>query len=75
LTVGGLAGPLANVASLVVDTDATCLSGRPVSHAVHADGPATISLSDGRTITFAGEGDHAGEMGVVANARTGLHVP
>ena len=46
-----LEGALGNVAALTVDTRRTCLAGS-FSFRITSDGPATIHLSDGRTITL-----------------------
>ncbi|MFP5220574.1 MAG: hypothetical protein ACLGIG_12760 [Actinomycetes bacterium] len=58
----GLTGSLANVASLVVDAERTCLAGEDVPYALTTDGPATLTLSDGRVLSFAGAGDHTGVL-------------
>jgi len=47
-----LEGSLANVASLQVDADATCLKGKPVSYKITSDGPAQLRLSDGRSLSL-----------------------
>jgi hypothetical protein len=43
-----------NVRSLQVDTDATCLAGKPIAYELETDGPLTPVTSDGRTLELAG---------------------
>ena len=57
-----LEGSLKNVASLSVDAHATCLEGADVAYKIVSDGPATVGLSDGRTLSFAGAGTHSGAL-------------
>lgn len=47
-----LKGSLGNVASLVLDADATCLKGKAVSYTLTSDGPVQLRLSDGRSLTL-----------------------
>ncbi len=57
-----LEGSLKNVASLTVDSRATCLDGVDVAYKIVTDGPATLTLSDGRELSFAGAGTHSGTL-------------
>ncbi|QHS09336.1 alpha/beta hydrolase [Sinimarinibacterium sp. NLF-5-8] len=51
-----LEGTLANVQSLTLDADATCLRGQAIAYRIQSDAPARISLSDGRALDLlAGE--------------------
>jgi pimeloyl-ACP methyl ester carboxylesterase len=49
-----LTGKLTNLASATIDAKATCLEGGPVAYDVTTDGPATLKLSDGRTLSLPG---------------------
>jgi dienelactone hydrolase len=57
-----LSGSLTNVASLTINTAVSCLVGGPVDYSIHTDGAVEIALSDGRHISIAGAGDHAGTV-------------
>jgi dienelactone hydrolase len=57
-----LEGTLRNVASLTVDSTATCLAAGALSYKLTTDGPATLRLSDGRTLAITGAGTHAGTL-------------
>jgi pimeloyl-ACP methyl ester carboxylesterase len=57
-----LTGSLGNVASLVVDARATCLSGRTLAYDVMTDGPATIRLTDGRLLKLDSSGRQRGSL-------------
>lgn len=63
-----LTGTLVNVASLRVDAARTCLAGRDVEYAVSTDGPATVTLSDGRVLAVPGAGDFTGVLPVAGRA-------
>jgi predicted esterase len=64
-----LEGKLSNVASLTVDTGATCLTGKAVDFSVETDGPATLTLSDGRTLVFGAAGKHTGTLAAPKRGR------
>ena len=49
-----LTGTLTNVASATIDARDTCLAGEAVAYDVTTDGPATLRLSDGRTVQLTG---------------------
>ena len=49
-----LTGRLTNLASATIDAKATCLAGQPVAYDITSDGPATLKLSDGRTLQVNG---------------------
>jgi pimeloyl-ACP methyl ester carboxylesterase len=49
-----LTGTLTNVASATIDARRTCLRGKTVAYDITSDGPATLTLSDGRKITLSG---------------------
>ena len=53
---------LANAASFTVDVGDACLSPAAVSYTVTTDGPATVALSDGRTLVLSDAGTHEGEI-------------
>jgi dienelactone hydrolase len=55
-------GTLKNVASLSIDTRATCLGDGPVAYKITTDGPATLTLSDGRAVRLPGAGTHAATL-------------
>ncbi|MEA2466573.1 MAG: hypothetical protein QOJ57_699 [Thermoleophilaceae bacterium] len=55
-------GTLKNVSSLRIDAKATCLRGKTVSYRIETDGPATVAFSDGRSLGFAGAGEHRGTL-------------
>ena len=57
-----LEGSLKNVSSLTVDAGATCLGDGALSYKITTDGPATLTLSDGRTVAFDGAGTHSGTL-------------
>lgn len=63
-----LEGSLVNVASLKVDVADTCLAGRALSYKLTTDGPLTLVLSDGRTISLAAAGDHSGTLAAGAGS-------
>ena len=48
-----LSGTLTKVASLRIDARRTCLVGKNVQYDIKTDGPATLTLSDGRTVQLA----------------------
>ncbi|MEK6789772.1 MAG: prolyl oligopeptidase family serine peptidase [Pseudomonadota bacterium] len=48
-----LEGSLANLKSLSIDAAQTCLAGKPVHYRLSSDGPVTLRLSDGRSVTLA----------------------
>ena len=53
-----LTGTLRQVRRLTVDADRACLAGKPLTYDIDSDVPATIELTDGRTIRIpAGGGD------------------
>jgi predicted esterase len=64
-----LEGTLSNVASLTVDTGPTCLKGKTLTYAITTDGPATITLSDGRTLSFDTPGKHTGTVAAATKGR------
>jgi dienelactone hydrolase len=66
-----LEGTLTNVASLRVDSAATCLDGRALSYKITTDGPATVALSDGRTLRFGDKGTHSGSLAAPALGAVG----
>jgi hypothetical protein len=47
-----LTGKLTNLASATIDARETCLEGGPVAYDITTDGPATLKLSDGRTLSL-----------------------
>jgi hypothetical protein len=55
-----LEGTLANVNRLRVDVRRTCLTGA-VEYAIESDGPATLTLSDGRVLALVA-GDNTGTV-------------
>ncbi|MEA2495123.1 MAG: hypothetical protein QOJ29_3034 [Thermoleophilaceae bacterium] len=57
-----LEGKLSNVASLTVDATATCLANKPISYDITTDGPATVKVNDGRSLTFDAAGPHKGTL-------------
>lgn len=57
-----LTGSLRNVASVEVDAVRTCLDGGSFDYEITTDGPAKLTLSDGRVLTFAGAGTHRGSV-------------
>ncbi|MCC2657926.1 MAG: hypothetical protein K0Q76_3034 [Panacagrimonas sp.] len=56
-----LEGTLRNVASVTVDADATCFSGKAVHYTIDSDGPVTLRLSDGRSRDLPG-GSSTGDL-------------
>ena len=58
--VARLEGTLANVRQLRVDVRRTCLTGA-FAYAIHSDGPATLTLSDGRVLALVA-GDNTGTL-------------
>jgi dienelactone hydrolase len=58
-----LSGSLTNVRSVRIDTDATCLQHKTIHLRIKTDGPTTLTLSDGRTITWRGAGLHDETLG------------
>ena len=60
-----LEGTLANVASLNVDTARACLGEGALDYKLETDGPATIRLSDGRSIELPRAGKHEGSIAAV----------
>ena len=61
-----LSGSLANVRSLVVDLEATCLTGA-FEYAITADRPGVLRFTDGRRLELA-EGDNTGTLAVAGAA-------
>ncbi|HEX8066653.1 MAG TPA: prolyl oligopeptidase family serine peptidase [Thermoleophilaceae bacterium] len=57
-----LTGKLTGVASATIDAKRTCLAGKAVAYDLTSDGPATLRLSDGRTIQL-GDGRAQGTLG------------
>src|SRR5882757_794594 len=57
-----LTGTLTNVASLTVDSTATCLRDTAISYDITTDGTATVTFSDGRTVHLSGAGEHTGTV-------------
>jgi len=57
-----LEGTLKNVASLSVDSGATCLDDGPVAYKVTTDGPTTLTLSDGRSVDLPAAGTFSGTL-------------
>ena len=57
-----LTGTLTNVASLVVDAAATCLTGKDVAYSLTTSGPATLRLTDGRVLALPAAGVHEGVL-------------
>lgn len=55
-----MTGTLANVASLAIDVDQTCLTGA-FDYTITSDGPARVRLSDGRTIDLVA-GENTGRL-------------
>ena len=49
-----LTGTLTNVASATIAAGRACLNGRTVAYDITSDGPATLTLSDGRKIVLPG---------------------
>ena len=58
--VARLEGTLANVSQLRVDVRRTCLTGA-FAYAIRSDGPATLTLSDGRVLALVA-GDNIGTL-------------
>lgn len=61
---------LANVSSLTVDVDGACIDEGEVAYHVVTDGPATVALSDGRTITVDEAGTHDGSLAAAGASGT-----
>jgi dienelactone hydrolase len=57
-----LEGTLSNVASLKIDARRACLRGKAVSYRITTDGPASVTFGDGRSLAFAGAGEHRGVL-------------
>jgi hypothetical protein len=57
-----LSGTLDNVASLTIDTAASCLAYRPIAYRITSDQPVAVSFSDGRTLRLTGVGEHSGTV-------------
>jgi hypothetical protein len=57
-----LDGTLSNVASLKIDTRATCLRGKSFGYRITTDGPASVAFADGRSLSFAAAGEHRGTL-------------
>jgi hypothetical protein len=55
-------GTLANVSSLRIDTEPTCLTPAPLAYDLTTDGPATLAFSDGRVLTLPVAGQFAGVL-------------
>jgi dienelactone hydrolase len=51
---------LHNISSATIDARAICLTGQGFSYDITTDGNATLTFSDGRTVTLAGAGRHLG---------------
>lgn len=47
-----LTGTLENVGSATIDVDDTCLADMPIYYRIESDGDASITFSDGRTLTL-----------------------
>ncbi|MFL5822607.1 MAG: prolyl oligopeptidase family serine peptidase [Solirubrobacteraceae bacterium] len=58
-----LTGTLTNVSALRIAASAACLAGHTFDYDITTDGPATLTLSDGRTLSFSGAGEHQGTLG------------
>ena len=78
-----LEGTLANVRSLTVDAARTCLAGGALAYRLTTDGPATVRLSDGRSIDLPRAGTFEGRVAAptlsakracVSKRRITLHV-
>jgi pimeloyl-ACP methyl ester carboxylesterase len=57
-----LSGSLENVASARIDARQTCLRGSAVAYDITTDGPASLTFSDSRTLSFGGAGRHVGTL-------------
>jgi pimeloyl-ACP methyl ester carboxylesterase len=57
-----LAGTLNNIASLTVDTQATCLATSAIEYDLTTDGTVTVRFTDGRTLVLSGAGEHVGTV-------------
>jgi hypothetical protein len=55
-----LEGALANVGALRIDARRTCLTGA-FAHAISSDGPATLTLSEGRALSLVA-GENTGSL-------------
>jgi pimeloyl-ACP methyl ester carboxylesterase len=49
-----LTGKLTNVGSATIDAKGACFTGQPIAYDITSDGPATLKLSDGRTLSLPG---------------------
>lgn len=58
----GIEGSLTNVTSLTIDVEGACLSEQSVDYELTTDGPVTLTLSDGRTLTLNEAGTHQGSF-------------
>jgi poly(3-hydroxybutyrate) depolymerase len=58
-----LTGTLTNVSALRIAASQACLAHRAFGYDITTDGPATLTLSDGRTLRFSGSGEHTGTLG------------
>jgi dienelactone hydrolase len=57
-----LTGTLTNVSALRIAASQACLAGHAFDYDITTDGPATLTLSDGRTVSFSGAGEHQGTL-------------
>lgn len=55
-------GTLANLAELTIDVAGACLGSAPVQYSLGTDGPATLRLSNGRTLNLPAAGTHQGSF-------------
>lgn len=55
-----LEGTLANVAEITVDRDGACLPKKKVAYDLTTDGPVTVHLGDGASVSLPGAGRHQG---------------
>jgi hypothetical protein len=74
--VAKLSGTLTNVASLTIDTRATCLPGA-FAYELTTDGPVAIRTADGRTVATTGTGVQKGVIAAppVARLRVSVDFP
>jgi pimeloyl-ACP methyl ester carboxylesterase len=57
-----ISGTLSNVASLVIDSKAACLSPANLTYDVKSDGPVKITFTDGRVLSVDGKGRSTGTV-------------
>ena len=57
-----LTGTLTNVSALRIAASQACLAHHAFDYDIATDGPATLTFSDGRTLSFSGAGAHKGML-------------